>query len=187
MSRAWDWRLLLSGGVKSGGILRGGGRWRQPVKARSPRARSRAKRARFQYSGGGHMAVRKLICGNWKMNGRKADAAALATDILARLKAGQARCDLMVCPPFVHLDAVAALAAGSKLAVGGQDCHAAASGAHTGDVSAPMLKDMGCSAVILGHSERRTNHGETDAQVRSKANAAHTAGLLTIVALGETL
>ncbi len=133
------------------------------------------------------MATRKLIVGNWKMNGRKADALALTTDILGRLKRASPRCDLMVCPPAVHVDAVAALAVGSALGVGGQDCHAAPSGAHTGDIAAVMLKDLGCVSVILGHSERRANHGETDAQVRAKANAAHAAGLLAIVAIGETL
>jgi triosephosphate isomerase len=133
------------------------------------------------------MSVRKLIVGNWKMNGRKADAVALTNDLLGRMRQASPACDLMVCPPAVHVDAVAALAAGSALGVGGQDCHAAPSGAHTGDIAAPMLKDLGCVSVILGHSERRTNHGETDAQVRAKANAAHAAGLLAIVAIGETL
>jgi triosephosphate isomerase len=133
------------------------------------------------------MSARKLIVGNWKMNGRKVDAVALVNDLLSRLRQGPPHCDLMVCPPAVHIDAVAALASGSTLGVGGQDCHAAPSGAHTGDTAAPMLKDLGCVSVILGHSERRTNHGETDAQVRAKANAAHAAGLLAIVAIGETL
>jgi triosephosphate isomerase (TIM) len=82
---------------------------------------------------------------------------------------------------------VAALAKGSRLGVGGQDCHAAASGAHTGDIAAPMLADLGCVSVIVGHSERRANHGETDAQVKAKATAARAAGLLPIVAIGETL
>src|SRR5579862_8512974 len=108
------------------------------------------------------MSVRKLIVGNWKMNGRKADAAALAGELIKRFAAGAPRCDLMVCPPAIHIEAVAALCAGSPLAVGGQDSHQAASGAHTGDISAAMLWDAGCRAVILGHSERRTNHGETN-------------------------
>lgn len=133
------------------------------------------------------MPTRKLIVGNWKMNGRKADALALVSDLLGRLRAGAPDCDLMVCPPAVHVDAVAAAAAGSALGVGGQDCHAAASGALTGDIAAPMLKDLGCVTVIVGHSERRTNHGETDAQVKAKATAARAAGLLPIVAIGETL
>ncbi len=133
------------------------------------------------------MSTRKLIVGNWKMNGRKAEALALANDLMGRLGQGAPDCDLMVCPPAVHVDAVAAVAAGRKLGVGGQDCHAAASGAHTGDIAAPMLKELGCVSVILGHSERRTNHGETDAQVKAKATAARAAGLLPIVAIGETL
>ena len=133
------------------------------------------------------MSARKLIVGNWKMNGRKADALALVGDLLKRIEQSSPRCDLMVCPPAVHLDAVVALATGKALAVGGQDCHSAASGAHTGDIAAPMLADLGCKAVILGHSERRTNHGETDAQVKAKAVTARAAGLLTIIAIGETL
>jgi triosephosphate isomerase len=133
------------------------------------------------------MPARKLIVGNWKMNGRKADALALVGDLVKRLGQKPPRCDLMVCPPAAHLDAVASLAAGTALAVGGQDCHQAASGAHTGDISATMLWDLGCKAVILGHSERRANHGETDALVRAKAVTARATGLLTIIAIGETL
>jgi len=133
------------------------------------------------------MSIRKLIVGNWKMNGRKADALALVGDLLKRIGATSPRCDLMVCPPAAHLDAVGGLTAGTMLALGGQDCHQAASGAHTGDIAASMLWDLGCRAVILGHSERRTNHGETDALVRAKAVIARTTGLLTIIAIGETL
>ena len=133
------------------------------------------------------MSIRKLIAGNWKMNGRKADALALAGDLVGRIKAGPPRCDLMICPPAVHLDAVGAIVAGTALALGAQDCHQAASGAHTGDIAAPMLVDLGCRAVIVGHSERRTNHGETNALVRSKAVAARAAGLVTIIAIGETM
>ena len=133
------------------------------------------------------MADRKLIVGNWKMNGTKTAAIALARALVEKSGASAPPCDLMVCPPFVHIDAVGAAVAGSLIALGAQDCHAAASGAHTGDVAAPMLKDMGCAAVIVGHSERRANHGESDAQVRAKATAARAAGLLAIVAIGETL
>lgn len=129
----------------------------------------------------------KLICGNWKMNGLKADARALASALVGQLGSAAPKCELMVCPPFVHLEAVIAIAAGTRLAVGAQDCHAAASGAHTGDIAASMLKDLGCAAAIVGHSERRTNHGETDAQVKAKATAARAVGLLPIVAIGETL
>ncbi len=133
------------------------------------------------------MSTRKLVCGNWKMNGLKADSVALVRALAERMAAAPPACDVMVCPPFTAIDRVVAAASGSAIAVGGQDCHAAASGAHTGDISAPMLRDLGCAAVILGHSERRTNHGETDAQVRAKAAAARQAGLVAIVAIGETL
>jgi triosephosphate isomerase len=128
--------------------------------------------------------MRQLIAGNWKMHGLTAEAAALAGAVRAG-SAGLA-CDLLVCPPFTQIVPVAALLAGSAVAVGGQDCHAAAQGAHTGDVSAPMLRDAGAGWVILGHSERRQNHGETDATVRAKAEAAIAASLLPIVCVGET-
>ncbi len=124
----------------------------------------------------------QLIAGNWKMNTTTADAAALAQAI----RGGAAGCDLLVCPPATQLVAVAALLAGSAVAVGGQDCHWDASGAHTGDISAPMLRDAGAGWVILGHSERRANHGETDETVRQKATAAAAAGLVPIVCVGET-
>lgn len=134
------------------------------------------------------MSRRPLIAGNWKMNGLKADGLALAQGVAAKLKAEPGiGCDLLVCPPFTLIAAVADAAAGSGLAVGGQDCHAKTSGAHTGDTSPAMLKDAGASYVILGHSERRTDHGETDAQVKAKAVAAHAAGLKAIVCIGETL
>lgn len=124
----------------------------------------------------------QLIAGNWKMNTTTAEAAALAT----ALRGGVAGCDLLVCPPATQLVAVAGLLAGSVVAVGGQDCHAEAKGAHTGDISAPMLRDAGASWVILGHSERRADHGETDEMVRQKAVAAVAAGLTPIVCVGET-
>jgi len=129
--------------------------------------------------------VRKLIAGNWKMNGLLADGLALAGALLERAK-GAAACDLLVCPPFPYLGLVAQALAGSRIAVGGQDCHSATSGAHTGDTAAPMLRDVGCTYVIVGHSERRAAHGETDAQVRAKAEAALAAGLVPIVCVGET-
>jgi len=125
-----------------------------------------------------------LIAGNWKMNGGLADATALAKAVAA-LPAGPA--DVLVCPPFPFLAAVGQATAGSRLALGAQDCHAAPSGAHTGDVSAEMLRDVGCRYVIVGHSERRTNHAETDAAVKAKAEAALRAGLAAIVCVGETL
>jgi triosephosphate isomerase len=95
-------------------------------------------------------------------------------------------CDVLVCPPFTALSAVAAVLHGSRVAVGAQDCHQAASGAFTGDVAAPMLADLGCSAVIVGHSERRQFHGETSLQVRAKAVAAVAAGLMPVICVGET-
>ncbi|WP_206030112.1 triose-phosphate isomerase [Roseomonas sp. AR75] len=128
--------------------------------------------------------MRPLIAGNWKMHGSMAEAAALATAV--REGAAGLPADLLVCPTFLHVASVAAALAGSPVAVGGQDCHAAAKGAHTGDVAAPMLKDAGAAFVILGHSERRTDHAETDAAVRAKAEAAAAAGLIPIVCVGET-
>ena len=124
----------------------------------------------------------QLIAGNWKMNTTTAEAAALARAV----RGGVAGCDLLVCPPATQLVAVAGLLAGSPVAVGGQDCHWEPSGAHTGDISAPMLRDAGASWVILGHSERRANHAETDEMVREKAVAAVGAGLTPIVCVGET-
>jgi triosephosphate isomerase len=128
--------------------------------------------------------VRPLIAGNWKMHGSRDEAAALAGAVAAGA-AGLAA-ELLVCPTFLHVAAVADRLAGSGVAVGAQDCHAAAKGAHTGDVSAPMLRDVGATHVILGHSERRTDHGETDASVRAKAEAAAAAGLVPVVCVGET-
>jgi triosephosphate isomerase len=130
--------------------------------------------------------MRALIAGNWKMNGLAKDARALADGLKALGEGAQLSCDLLVCPPFPYLGLVAQALAGSRIALGGQDCHSAASGAHTGDTAAQMLRDVGCSYVILGHSERRSDHGETDAQVRAKAEAALSAGLVPIVCVGET-
>jgi len=126
----------------------------------------------------------QLIAGNWKMHGLSADAVALARDVAAG--AAGLSCELLVCPPSVHLAAVAQALAGSPVAAGGQDCHQAKQGAHTGDISGPMLRDIGASWVILGHSERRQNHGETDELVREKVLAAVAAGLTPIVCVGET-
>ena len=125
-----------------------------------------------------------LVAGNWKMNGLVASEAELAKIIHgATALAGKA--DLMVCPPTTLVAAFAGAARGSALAIGGQDCHAEPSGAHTGDIAAEMLADAGARAVIVGHSERRTDHRETDAQVRAKALAARRAGLTAIVCVGE--
>jgi triosephosphate isomerase len=132
------------------------------------------------------MARRPLIAGNWKMNGLTKDGVALARDVTAGAPAGAA-VELLVCPPATLVAPVAAALAGSAVGVGGQDCHAAASGAHTGDISAEMLADAGARYVILGHSERRTDRGETDAIVRAKTQGAWRAGLIAIVCIGETL
>jgi triosephosphate isomerase (TIM) len=126
----------------------------------------------------------QLIAGNWKMHGLTADAVALAKGVVGG--AAGLDCELLICPPFVHLPSVAPVLAGSAVALGGQDCHQAKQGAHTGDISAPMLRDVGASWVILGHSERRQNHGETDEVVREKVLAAVAAGLTPIVCVGET-
>ena len=130
--------------------------------------------------------IRPMVAGNWKMNGTTANLKE------PRLLAGMLRdvklkCDVMVCPPATLIRRVKAVMRGSKIKAGGQDCHAAVSGAHTGDISADMLKDAGATAVIVGHSERRTNHKETDAMVLAKAAAALKAGLNAIICVGETL
>jgi len=131
------------------------------------------------------MAARQpLIAGNWKMNGLKADGTALARAVAAG--AGGLSCGFVVCPPATLLAPVAEALAGSGVGLGGQDCHAEAKGAHTGDISAAMLADIGCSHVIVGHSERRTDHGEDDAAVNAKAKAALSAGLTAIVCVGES-
>jgi triosephosphate isomerase len=128
--------------------------------------------------------LRPLVAGNWKMNGLAASAAELSK-IVAGAAALGAKADLMVCPPATLIANFAAAARGSAVTIGGQDCHANASGAHTGDIAAEMLADAGACAVIVGHSERRTDHRETDAQVRAKALAARRAGLIAIVCVGE--
>jgi triosephosphate isomerase (TIM) len=129
---------------------------------------------------------RPLVAGNWKMNGLRASIAELDRAIEGYDAALAARVDLLVCPPATLLTAFAERARGSKVAIGAQDCHSKASGAHTGDLSAEMLADAGATAVIVGHSERRADHGEADALVRAKAEAALRAGLLAIVCVGET-
>ena len=128
---------------------------------------------------------RPLVAGNWKMNGLKAAIAELRAVAAAVAGGGAGRAEVLVCPPATLIAAFAAEPRGS-VEIGGQDCHAKPSGAHTGDVSAEMLKDAGASAVIVGHSERRADHGETDAVVRAKAAAVRRAGLTAIVCVGET-
>jgi triosephosphate isomerase (TIM) len=130
------------------------------------------------------MAMRQLIAGNWKMHMLRQPAVELATAV--RDGARGLTCDLLVCPPFTVIEPVARVLAGSPVSVGGQDCHTARQGAHTGDIAPTMLRDAGASWVILGHSERRQNHGETDELVREKVLAAVEAGLTPIVCVGET-
>ena len=133
---------------------------------------------------------KKLVAGNWKMNGLRADGVALAGELARRARAvagGEGlRCDLVICPPATLLAPVHDAIAGSAVGLGAQDCHPAPKGAFTGDLSAEMLADAGCSHVILGHSERRQGHGETDADIRAKVAAARRAGLVTILCVGET-
>jgi triosephosphate isomerase len=132
------------------------------------------------------MAERKrLVAGNWKMNGLRADGLALARDIAALARQPH-RCELLVCPPATLLIPVGEVLAGGDVALGGQDCHPEPKGAFTGDISAEMLKDAGCSHAIVGHSERRHACGETDDDVRAKALAVWRAGLVAIVCVGET-
>jgi len=127
---------------------------------------------------------RKLAAGNWKMNGTGADLPEIAGLMAAFPDPG---CDLLICPPATLVSRAAALAQDHPLEIGGQDCHAAASGAHTGDISADMLRDAGATHVVVGHSERRADHGETNERVRLKACAAQQAGLVALVCLGEHL
>ncbi|MFA6266149.1 MAG: triose-phosphate isomerase [Pseudolabrys sp.] len=128
--------------------------------------------------------IRPLVAGNWKMNGLSA-----AMGELDAMKAGAAdlagKADLMICPPATLIAQFNWATKGSALIIGGQDCHAKASGAHTGDIAAEMLADAGARAVIVGHSERRTDHHETSADVKAKAEAAWRAGLTAIVCVGE--
>jgi len=130
------------------------------------------------------MVRRPLIAGNWKMNGLAASATKLDKIVAGAAKL-PAHVDILVCPPFLLIADFAARARGSRVGIGGQDCHAEPSGAHTGDIAAEMLADAKAAAVIVGHSERRHDHHETDPQVRAKAAAAQRAGLLAIVCVGE--
>jgi triosephosphate isomerase len=131
-------------------------------------------------------AIRPLIAGNWKMNGLKASMAEFEAMQAGAAKVA-AKADLLVCPPATLIAAFAEKSRGSRtLAIGAQDCHPKASGANTGDISAEMLADAGASAIIVGHSERRADHGETDVLVRQKAEAVWRAGLTAIVCIGET-
>lgn len=136
--------------------------------------------------GGAAAGIRPLVAGNWKMNGLTASASEI-TALREALEGplAQVGADVMVAPPATLIAPFSALV-GSALQLAGQDCHPKASGAHTGDISAPMLKDAGAVAVIVGHSERRADHGDSDPIVRAKAEAAHASGLVAIVCVGET-
>ena len=131
-------------------------------------------------------APRPLAAGNWKMNG----LLAARTEVEAlgrRIAAAPPACDVLICPPATLIRPFAGAWSGQGIAFGGQDCHAAASGAHTGDISAAMIADAGGAYVIVGHSERRAAYGESDAAIAAKAEAALSAGLVAIVCVGETL
>ncbi|MCP4395236.1 MAG: triose-phosphate isomerase [Alphaproteobacteria bacterium] len=130
---------------------------------------------------------RTLIAGNWKMNGLTTDGVALAQK-LSRM-AGSTKefnCDILICPPATLISNIKHIIIDTDIMIGGQDCHAEQKGAHTGDISAVMLKDIKCEYVIVGHSERRADHNENNEMVKHKAAAAHEAGLKAIICIGET-
>ncbi len=129
---------------------------------------------------------RRLIAGNWKMNGLRANGCALATAVVERAGTASLKDDLLLCPPATLLGDIAAIVSGSAVALGAQDCSGEVGGAFTGDVSAEMVADLGCSFVIVGHSERRGPRGENDTIVARKAACAQAAGLNAIVCVGET-
>ncbi len=130
---------------------------------------------------------RPLVAGNWKMNGLKSSLKQISK-IAAKSESKKKRpnCDIMICPPATLLQSACDKAKGSSLKIGAQDCHIAESGANTGDLSAEMMADAGATAVIVGHSERRADHGEASAVVRAKAQAVYRAGLVAIICIGET-
>ncbi|MGZ0245938.1 MAG: triose-phosphate isomerase [Alphaproteobacteria bacterium] len=133
-------------------------------------------------------SLRPLIAGNWKMHGTNAFASDLAGSLADKMSdVGNNGVEMLLCPPALLLGAVRASIGDSGISLGGQDCHAAEQGAHTGDTSAAMLHDAGCAYVIVGHSERRADHDEDDATVNAKASAAQTSGLVPVICIGETL
>ena len=133
-------------------------------------------------------SLRPLIAGNWKMHGTNAFASDLAGSLADTMSyVGNNGVEMLLCPPALLLGAVRASIGDSGISLGGQDCHAAEQGAHTGDTSAAMLHDAGCAYVIVGHSERRADHDEDDATVNAKASAAQTSGLVPVICIGETL
>ncbi len=133
-------------------------------------------------------STRPLIAGNWKMNGSRAFAKDIAEALVNRLSEHEeVGFEMLLCPPAPLIDVVRESVGASGIVIGGQDCHTAKQGAHTGDIAAVMLADAGCNYVIVGHSERRGDYGEVDAVVRDKAAAAQMAGLIPLVCVGETV
>lgn len=132
-------------------------------------------------------AIQPLVAGNWKMNGTKAALAeVIAISDWIDTAGTTLKADVMICPPATLTMVMAELCSNGQVLIGGQDCHHLASGAHTGDIAAEMMADAGATAIILGHSERRSDHAETDNIVRAKAEAAYRTGLTAIVCIGET-
>jgi triosephosphate isomerase len=131
-------------------------------------------------------AIRPLVAGNWKMNGLSSSLGELRALLALLARGPMPGVDVMICPPATLLDRALEVVRNSGVLLGGQDCHPETRGAHTGDISAEMLADAGAKAVIVGHSERRQDHGETDALIAAKADAAYRAGLLAIICVGET-
>lgn len=131
------------------------------------------------------MTKRKLVAGNWKMNGRREGAGALVAGIAESLAKTPVNADVVLCPPFVLLADIGAAISGTATRLGAQDCSAREDGAFTGDISAAMLQDLGCQYVIAGHSERRDYHQESNAAIAAKIAAAHKAGLIVILCVGE--
>lgn len=129
--------------------------------------------------------IKPLIAGNWKMNGLQ-ESLSEVDSLLGELETADTHCDILICPPSTLIQAMGILLEDTSIYVGGQDCHTKEQGAHTGDVSASMLMDAGASHVILGHSERRADHGESDDLVRAKSEAAIEAGLSPIICVGES-
>lgn len=132
------------------------------------------------------MVRKKLIAGNWKMNCLSAEGVALAKEVASQVKQNKFNCEFLICPPFTLLSLIKKCLRGTKISLGAQDVHFDEKGAHTGDISPLMLKDLGCSYTIIGHSERRVDHFETNELVNKKAIAAHNAGLNTVICIGET-
>lgn len=132
------------------------------------------------------MVRKKLIAGNWKMNCLQEEGLSLAKAVAAQVKAQKWDCDFLICPPFTLLTSIKKCLRGTKIALGAQDVHFAEKGAHTGDISPLMLKDAGCTYTLIGHSERRVDHFESNELICKKAVAAHNAGLNTVICIGET-